>query len=95
LPLAYRSVSRASGVNVRINIEGDAGGVWTLRREGEGWTLYAGAAPTPQAIVIMSDDTAWRLFTKGLKGGAAETRILVEGDQALGSVARGALAVLA
>ena len=43
----------------------------------------------------LSDDTAWRLFSKGLKGAAARAQYGIEGDQALGAVALGTLAVLA
>jgi hypothetical protein len=43
----------------------------------------------------MTDDAAWRLFAKQLKGEAARGRVSVGGDQALGDVARSALAVLA
>jgi hypothetical protein len=43
----------------------------------------------------MSDDTAWRMFSKGLAREAARARVAIGGDQALGAVAVGALAVLA
>lgn len=46
-----------------------------------------------------SDDwgrpTAWRLFSKGLSTAEARERVTLEGDQALGSVILGALAVMA
>jgi hypothetical protein len=43
----------------------------------------------------MDQDTAWRLFSKGLGPAEARERVTVEGDQALGSVVLGALAVMA
>jgi uncharacterized protein (TIGR03083 family) len=95
LPFAYRDTAAAPGTSVVIAIEGPAGGEWTLRREAEHWALYAGAAPSPAVTVTMTDDSAWRLFSKGLKGDAARTRVRVAGDQTLGDVARSALAVLA
>jgi hypothetical protein len=38
----------------------------------------------PQAEVIVDQDTAWRLFTKGLSQDAARTKVTILGDQSLG-----------
>ena len=43
----------------------------------------------------MSDDTAWRLFSKGLKPDAAAARVRIEGDQPLGSIVLRSLAIMA
>jgi uncharacterized protein (TIGR03083 family) len=95
VPVAYRAVVREDGTAMRLAIEGPAGGDWTLRREAGTWHLLAGRHPAPDATVTMSDDTAWRLFSKGLGREAARGRIRVDGDQALGEVVLGALAVMA
>jgi uncharacterized protein (TIGR03083 family) len=95
LPHAYAAIPAPSETTVRIAIGGEAGGAWTLRREEATWRLYRGTAPSPAAAVTMSDDTAWRLFSKGLAPEAARARTRLEGDQALAGVALGALAVLA
>lgn len=95
LPVAYRHTRAASGATVAVIIEGEAGGAWTLRSEDGRWALYGGAPPRPTATATMTDDTAWRLFSKGLKGETARGRVAIGGDQALGAVALGALAVLA
>jgi uncharacterized protein (TIGR03083 family) len=95
LPFTYRDVAGEAGAAVRIAIEGPAGGDWTLRRDPGGWRLFVGAAPLPQATVTLSDDTAWRLFSKGLNPDAARARVRIAGDQALGGVALRALAVMA
>ncbi len=93
--MAYRAVDRDDGTTVLLAIEGPAGGDWTLRREAGAWRLLAGRHPAPDATVRLSDDTAWRLFSKGLKGSAARSAVSIDGDQALGEVALGALAVMA
>jgi len=95
LPFTYRRAVAAAGTAVTVNVEGEAGGQWTLLREREGWQLFAGAAPSPSATVTMSDDTAWRLFSKGLTPDAAKPRVRLAGDQELGVIALGSLAVLA
>jgi uncharacterized protein (TIGR03083 family) len=95
VPVAYRAVDRPEGTAVLLAIAGPAGGDWSLRREGAGWRLLAGRHPAPDATVTLTDDTAWRLFSKGLTGGAARARVRIDGDQALGEVVLGALAVMA
>jgi uncharacterized protein (TIGR03083 family) len=95
LPVAYRAAVREDGTTVGLAIEGPAGGEWTLRREAGAWRLLAGRHPAPDATVTMFDDTAWRLFSKGLGRDAARARVRIDGDQALGEVALGALAVMA
>jgi uncharacterized protein (TIGR03083 family) len=95
VPVAYRDVVGEDGTAMRLAIEGPAGGDWTLRREAGTWHLLAGRHPAPDATVTMSDDTAWRLFSKGLGREAARARVRIEGDQALGEVVLGALAVMA
>jgi uncharacterized protein (TIGR03083 family) len=95
LPFTFRDTQAGEGATVRVTIEGPAGGDWTLRREASGWRLYAGAAAGTNAIVTLSDDTAWRLFSKGLRPEAARARVRIDGDHALGSVVLQALAVMA
>jgi uncharacterized protein (TIGR03083 family) len=95
LPFTYRDTPAAEGTTVRLSIEGQAGGDWTLRREADGWRLYAGVAPEPSSIVTLSDDTAWRLFSKGLRPDAARARVQIGGNQALGRVVLQAMAILA
>jgi hypothetical protein len=95
LPFTYRRAVPVAGTAVTLTIEGEAGGQWTLLREGDGWRLFAGTAAGPSATVTMSDDTAWRLFSKGLTPDAARARVRIGGDQELGAIALGSLAVLA
>ena len=95
LPHTYRDTPAPKGTMVHLAIEGPAGGDWTLRRDPGGWRLYAGAGPQPSARATMTDDTAWRLFTKGLDGDTAASRVRLEGDQALGSVVLRVLAIMA
>jgi uncharacterized protein (TIGR03083 family) len=95
LPHAYRDTPAPDGASVHVAIEGPAGGDWTLRREGASWRLYAGAEASPTATATLSDDSAWRLFTKGLRGDAAAARVRITGDQRLGSGVLRSLAVMA
>jgi hypothetical protein len=57
-----------------------AGGVWTLRRDDGGWTLWAGEESGESARVTMSDDTAWRLLFNALPPERAESLVTRGGD---------------
>jgi len=95
LPNTFREIVREEGSSLRLLITGPAGGEWTLRREAGDWRLYVGTASEPDATVTLSDDAAWRLFSKGLAPEAARASVRIDGDQALGATVLGALAVLA
>jgi len=85
LPHTYRRLEAADGVAIGFHITGGAGGDWSLRREQDAWRLYAGQAPEAVARVSMNQDTAWRLFTKGIRLEKARSGIQLEGDEALGT----------
>jgi uncharacterized protein (TIGR03083 family) len=94
LPFTYRDTQREPGTTVHLSIQGEAGGDWTLRRDPAAWTLLAGVLSAPDARLEMSDDTAWRLLSKGLKPAAARHRVTIQGDQALAEVALGSLGIM-
>ena len=85
LPHRYRDVAAADGTSIVFNITGEAGGTWTLRHDHSAWQLYVGASSEATARVRLDQDTAWRLFTKGLSPDEARSRISVEGDETLGT----------
>lgn len=95
VPVAYGSVDCDPGTSIHLAIEGEAGGDWCVRREADGWRLWQGMPPDAAATVRLSDDTAWRLFSKGLRPDVARARTRLEGDHSLGAVALGALGVMA
>jgi uncharacterized protein (TIGR03083 family) len=83
LPHAYRDVPAAAGSGVTIEVAGDAGGVWTLRRDATAFRLWAGEEAGEAARVTMADDTAWRLLFNALPAEQAETLVSRRGDAAL------------
>jgi uncharacterized protein (TIGR03083 family) len=94
LPHAYREVEAPEGSRVVFEIRGEAGGEWTLVREGTGWSLFAGAPEQPDCRVVMDQDTAWRRMTKGLTAEQALARIEITGDRSLGEPVAGMLSVM-
>lgn len=81
IPLTYRDFNAAAGTRVVLRVTRECERTWTLVRDHDRWTLCAGASPHPAAIVTMTADKAWRLFTKGLTRETVEARI--EGDARL------------
>ena len=84
LPHTYRKVSAVDGTAVTLTIAGPSGSQWLLRREAHGWTLYLGPLRSSAAHVIIEQEVAWRVFTKGLSAEEARARTAIIGDQALG-----------
>lgn len=84
LPRTFEHVKGRLGKQVKLTITGEAGGTWCLLREESGeWHLYTGAGDSPTAEVVIGEDDAWRLFTKGLKPEEARQRAQITGDSAL------------
>jgi uncharacterized protein (TIGR03083 family) len=95
LPHTYRETQADEGSSVLFTVAGEAGGAWTLMREGGAWKLYTGESAGPVCEVRMDQDTTWRLLTKGLSREEAEARIEIAGDDRLGKPILGMLAVMA
>jgi uncharacterized protein (TIGR03083 family) len=83
LPHAYRDAGEADGTAVRFHIEGEAGGDWSLVRQAGAWRLFQGRAPDAAAAAHLDQDTAWRLFTRGINRDAARGRSRFEGRATL------------
>jgi uncharacterized protein (TIGR03083 family) len=95
LPHTYREVDAAPGTLVALRITGDAGGAWFLRRQAGAWQLGLDSDSAPDAELMIDQETAWRLFTRGISAGAARAIATVRGDQALGLKALEMVSVIA
>jgi uncharacterized protein (TIGR03083 family) len=95
LPFSFRGVERSAGSALGIDIEGEAGGHWTLLRRSQAWELFSGSLPRPDARVRLSQDTGWRLLSKGLTPGEATERVSIVGDSDLGAAFLRTLSVMA
>jgi uncharacterized protein (TIGR03083 family) len=84
LPRAYARISAAPDTCITLTIQGEAGGVWSIRLEQDDWQLYRGAPASPHASVTLPEDAAWRLFTKGISKETAQSQAVFAGDPALG-----------
>jgi uncharacterized protein (TIGR03083 family) len=82
-PHHYRTTEAPEGALVVIEIEGEAGGRWFLQRGAENWELLTKSYQPPATHVSISQDAAWRLFTKGMRAGQAKALASIRGDAAL------------
>lgn len=83
LPHTYRDTAAPEGTHIRLVIEGEAGGTWSLVRNAPRWSLYTDVERAADASVTLDQDTAWRLFTKGITPAAAREQASLEGDPSL------------
>ncbi len=95
LPQTYRQAPAAEGTVVTLTITGASGGAWSVVREGEGWRLYTGRPDTPNAEVILPEDAAWRLFTKGISKAEARAQASLQGDPRLAEQMLETIAIIA
>lgn len=93
LPRTYQDVDSLPGTSVQVTVTGEAGGRWVLLRSTT-WELWDGEHPQASAHVILSADTAWRLFTKGLSRDAASARVTSSGDLSLAGNFLDAIAIM-
>jgi len=95
LPHAYRCVDAKDGATLSLTIVGDSGDSWSIRREGDSWQLYAGAADHADAAVYIGEDLAWRLFTRGIEWRAAEKQVTFSGDRKLAGHISNVISIIA
>jgi uncharacterized protein (TIGR03083 family) len=84
LPHAFRDAPAEPGLTVAIDISGPSGGLWTLSRDEQGWTLWRGRGPTPTASIRMSDDSAWKLLFNAMSDRDAAEAVQIEGRTDIG-----------
>ncbi|MEU2790148.1 maleylpyruvate isomerase family mycothiol-dependent enzyme [Streptomyces sp. NPDC007100] len=87
LPHTLRQVDAPAGTQVRVSVEGPAGGAWTATATGSRWSLAAPQTGRPAAAVHLDAETAWRLCTRGIQPEAAFARARVDGDRVLAEAA--------
>ena len=83
------------GETVLLTITGEAGGQWLARRNAEGWVVAPGQGEAPTAAVTLDQDSAWRLFTRGLSPDIARQHASLSGNQVLASRTLETVSILA
>jgi uncharacterized protein (TIGR03083 family) len=84
LPRAFQKVISPEGTIISLTVTGEAGGSWSTKSEQGYWKLYRGKPDYADAEVELAQDTAWRLFTKGITKEKAREQTVLLGDRVLG-----------
>jgi hypothetical protein len=102
LPLLDEERPRPAGTRLQVVFRGEGGGAWVVERRNQGWTLFEGNTPHPDARLLLDVAEAWRLLLRGaspvggeregdpaLLGRALRARAVVTGAEVPGATARG------
>jgi uncharacterized protein (TIGR03083 family) len=95
LPRTYRDSPAKEGTLVALTVTGGSGGRWFVLKEPEGWNLYLDVAAEPVAEIVIDEETAWRLFTKGVTKDEARERAEIIGEATLALKALDMVSVIA
>ena len=95
LPKALAAHAEPEGTVLVVEIEGDAGGEWSVVREPGGWTLYEGAGRDARTSISVPADVWWRVVTLGMTPGDAWRKATTGGEPSLARAALGAVAIIA
>jgi hypothetical protein len=95
LPWAFRDVDVAHGTAVRLALKGVLEKEWSLVRGPGKWELFEGSSNRTDTEVRIAAESAWKIFTKGIRGADARECAEIRGDRALGEKVLGTVAVIA
>ncbi|GGH06081.1 maleylpyruvate isomerase N-terminal domain-containing protein [Mucilaginibacter phyllosphaerae] len=96
LPHTYHHVAAGINTIIKITISGREGGVWFLKKSVEKWQLQKQQPETAvSAEVILSPQTAWKLFTKAISAQNAIADSRIKGDALLADTVFKTIAVMA
>ena len=94
LPRTYASVDAKDATLIALTITGDSGGQWFLLRETGVWNLYCEDTKPADAAIVMDQEVAWRLFTKGITKTEALSKTTLLGDRSLAAKALDMVSVI-
>lgn len=83
LPYSFRNTPAPLETVVRFEISGHAGNAWFLHRTLQGWKLALESRLEPATDVVLPQDAAWRLFTKGMNRKQARALAVIRGQEGL------------
>ena len=84
LPHTFKGVQANDGTMLQLTISGPSGGEWCLLRKQQQWNLGQSSTPRPDATVIIDQESAWRLFTRGMNKNEILPHVAIKGNQQLG-----------
>ena len=83
MPYTYRDVQVEENTVIKIIINTEIGGEWFLIRNNGAWQLTTAALEHHDASITLEPDTAWKLFTKGIRPEAGKAASIISGNEQL------------
>jgi uncharacterized protein (TIGR03083 family) len=83
LPHTFREIHASNGTLIHLVISCDAGDEWHLQREQEKWILGKSSTSPGDTTVVLDQEYALRLFTKGIVKDEAFQRASFNGNEML------------
>jgi uncharacterized protein (TIGR03083 family) len=95
LPWTFRSIEAPENTVVKLTVVGGAGKSWFLIRKEARWSLFTETSFSTVATVTIDQETAWRLFTKGVAKEKALEKASIQGNKEFASYIFDAVAIIA
>jgi uncharacterized protein (TIGR03083 family) len=95
LPVTFAATTAPEGTTVTLAVPGPAGGAWTVRRDGDAWTLHRGEPDQPDARVQLPASVVWRMYTRTLPSEAIRQAATIQGQTALAERALSTVSIIA
>src|SRR6266705_2413754 len=83
LPHTFSEIRAAHGTLIHLMVSGESASEWYLQREQEIWVLGKDATSPADATVVLDQESAWRLFTKGIRKEEAIQGSTLNGNKTL------------
>jgi hypothetical protein len=95
LPNTYKNLSPKEGTTIKVTVTTEIGGSWYLTFLKNDWNLTKEQTNNFNAEVLIPPDIAWKLFTKSIRPDQIKDRVVIKGEEQLGSVALSMISVMA
>lgn len=95
LPHHFRSMGSPKDTLVQISVSGQFSATWWLKKMDVNWQIIPFSKLQPTVVLIIPDQIAWRIFTKGISFDQVNQAVELHGDRNLGIHLFTLLAVMA
>lgn len=84
LPYTFRNTLAGKGSVILVKVNGPCDEEWKIKFQDQKWNFTTDSIGTPDTLIEMSADTAWKLFTKALPETVAIQTVKISGNHELG-----------
>lgn len=95
LPYTFKDVAAKPGTVVSLIVSSEIGGQWNVLKTENNWVLNKETDLKADARVIISPDTAWKLFSRSWSPEQVLKQVQITGEQSLGEHALQMVSVMA